>query len=107
MAWSERPLTDRFGVALSGLVIGSDLPQADRMAIYDGVVEHGVVVVTGQSMSDDDIFDFASSIGAVTPSPRMSGVPQDRVLPIGNVDAEGKLLPPENWSVKQNQANEL
>ena len=107
MPWSERPLTERFGVALSGLVIGPDLPQADRMAIYDSVVEHGVVVVTGQSLNDDDFFDFASSIGAVTPSPVMSGVPQSRVLPIGNVDAEGKLLAPDNWSVKQNQANEL
>jgi alpha-ketoglutarate-dependent 2,4-dichlorophenoxyacetate dioxygenase len=107
MPWSERPLTDRFGIELSGLVIGPDLPQADRMAIYDSVVEHGVAVVTGQNLSDDDFFDFASSIGAVTPSPKMSGVPQSRVLPIGNVDAEGKLLSRDNWSVKQNQANEL
>ena len=107
MPWSERPLTERFGVELSGLVIGPDLPQADRMAIYDSVVEHGVAVVTGQDLSDDDFFDFASSIGAVTPSPVMSGVPQSRVLPIGNVDAEGRLLPRDNWSVKQNQANEL
>jgi alpha-ketoglutarate-dependent 2,4-dichlorophenoxyacetate dioxygenase len=105
--WSERPLTERFGVELSGLRIGPDLPQADRMVIYDSVVEHGVVVVTGQDLSDDDFFDFASSIGAVTPSPVMSGVPQGRVLPIGNVDAEGNLLPPDAWSVKQNRANEL
>jgi alpha-ketoglutarate-dependent 2,4-dichlorophenoxyacetate dioxygenase len=107
MAWSERPLTERFGVELSWLVISPELPQPDRMAIYDSVVEHGVAVVTGQDLSDDDFYDFASSIGAVTPSPAMSGVPQGKVLPIGNVDAEGKLLPADNWSVKQNQANEL
>jgi alpha-ketoglutarate-dependent 2,4-dichlorophenoxyacetate dioxygenase len=107
MPWSESPLTARFGVELSGLVIGPDLPQPDRMAIYDSVVEHGVVVVTGQDMTHDDFFDFASSIGTVSPSPVMSGVPQGRVLPIGNVDRDGQLLPPDNWSVKQNQANEL
>jgi alpha-ketoglutarate-dependent 2,4-dichlorophenoxyacetate dioxygenase len=100
-----RRLTEGFGGELSGVTIGPALSQADRMAIYAGVVEHGVVVVTGQNLSDDDYFDFASSIGAVIPSPAIEGVPTTRVLPVGNVDSEGKPL--SDWSVRQNRANEL
>jgi alpha-ketoglutarate-dependent 2,4-dichlorophenoxyacetate dioxygenase len=107
MSWTLRRLPARFGVELSGQNVDASLPQAERTAVYDAVVEHGVVVVPGQLLSDDDYYEFAASLGAVMPSPAISGVPRSRVLPVGNVDPEGNLLPADNWSVKQNRANEL
>ena len=36
----------------TGARIGRDLPQADRQAVYDAVVQQGVAVVRGQRLSD-------------------------------------------------------
>jgi alpha-ketoglutarate-dependent 2,4-dichlorophenoxyacetate dioxygenase len=107
MSWSERKLTPGFGVELSGLRIGPDLPRANRAAVYEAVVQHGVVVVPGQSLSDDDLFEFADSIGTVNPAPKVTGVPPTRILPLSNVDESGKLLPADDWWMRQNLANEL
>lgn len=107
MAWNERPLTRRFGLELSGQRIDADLPQAERGAVYDAVMRHGLVVVTGQALSDEAYVEFAESIGEVNPTPNVEGVPASRVLPISNIDAEGNRLPPDDWWVRQNMANEL
>jgi alpha-ketoglutarate-dependent taurine dioxygenase len=96
MSWSERKLTPDFGAELSGRRIGPDLPQAERTAVYDAVVQHGVVVVPGQSLSDDDLFEFGDSIGTVNPAPKVTGVPPTRILPLSNVDEAGELLSPDD-----------
>jgi alpha-ketoglutarate-dependent 2,4-dichlorophenoxyacetate dioxygenase len=107
MVWNERRLTPGFGIELSGQRIDGTLSQAERTAVYDAVMRYGVVVVSGQSLSDEAYLEFAESIGEVNPTPNVEGVPASRVLPISNVDAEGRHLPPDDWWVRQNMANEL
>ena len=48
MPWTERKLTDRVGIELTGLRLGPDLSAADRKAVYDATVRHGVTVLPGQ-----------------------------------------------------------
>ena len=43
MAWTERRLTPRFGLELSGQRIDGALPRAQRTAVYDAVMQYGVV----------------------------------------------------------------
>ena len=62
MPWTERKLTERVGIELTGLRLGPDLPAADRKAVYDATVRHGVTVLPGQDLSDDDIYEFAASL---------------------------------------------
>jgi alpha-ketoglutarate-dependent 2,4-dichlorophenoxyacetate dioxygenase len=92
---------------LSGQLITPALPQSERDAIYAAAMRHGVVVIPGQSLSDDSLFDFAGTLGTVFPAPKVEGVPPTKILPISNVDAAGALLPPDDWWVRQNMANEL
>lgn len=110
MPWTARPLTPRFGVELSGLTISPALAQTDRRAIYDATADHGVAVIRGQALGDEDIYDLAMSLGdemweiqflAYAP-PHARGV-----IPLRNIDADGKLLAADDWNVQQNRANEL
>ena len=108
MPWTTRPLTEHFGIELSGARIGPDLPQADRQAVYEAVVQHGVAVVRGQRLSDDELYDFADSLGVVVPMPKdIPDIPSARVQALSNLDADGNLLPPDHPYVRQNTANEL
>lgn len=107
MAWTERRLTPGFGIELSGQAIDPALPRAERDAIYAAVMRYGLVVIPGQSLSDDELHDFAGTLGRVFAAPKVEGVPPTKVLPISNVDAAGKQLPPDDWWVRQNMANEL
>lgn len=108
MPWTTRKLTDDFGIELSGARIGPDLPQADRQAVYDAAVHHGVAVVRDQQLSDDDYYEFAESIGVVVQMPQdIPDIPSARVQALSNLDADGNLLPPDHAYVRQNSANEL
>src|SRR5262249_36513077 len=107
MAWSERKLTEGFGVELSGQTLEPSLPQAQRDAIYAAAMRYGLVVIPGQSLSDDALHDFASTLGTVFAAPKVEGVPPTKVLPISNVNEAGEQLPPDDWWVRQNMANEL
>src|SRR5512140_2039237 len=91
MAWQKRKLTPSFGIELSGQTLGPDLPLAEMTAAYDAVVEHGVAVVKGQSLSDDDFAHFASTIGEIVPLPMMDGLDRPQVILFGNVDREGEF----------------
>ena len=107
MAWSERRLTPGFGVELSGQRIDDALPQSERDAIYAAAMRYGLVVIPGQSLTDDALHDFAGTLGTVFAAPKVEGVPPTKVLPISNVDDAGEQLPPDDWWVRQNMANEL
>lgn len=91
MPWSQRKLTPSFGIELSGQSLGPDLPLAEMTAVYDAVVEHGVAVVKGQTMSDDDFAHFASSIGEIVPLPMIDGLERAKVTLFGNIDREGEF----------------
>ncbi len=110
MPWTERPLTPRFGVELSGLTISSDLSDSARRAIYDLTAEHGVAVIRDQALGDEQIYDLAISLGdEMWESQFLADAPPHArgVIPLRNVDAAGRLLPANDWNVQQNRANEL
>jgi alpha-ketoglutarate-dependent taurine dioxygenase len=89
MAWERRKLTPSFGMELSGQSLRPGLPLAEMKAVYDAVVEHGVVVVKGQSLSDEDYAGFAAAIGEIVPLPMIDGLERAPVSLFGNVDREG------------------
>jgi alpha-ketoglutarate-dependent 2,4-dichlorophenoxyacetate dioxygenase len=92
MAWTERKLTEVFGMELTGQEIGPDLPMAERRAVYDAVTQYGVVVLPGQDLSDDDIDDFASSLGAPIKLPPGANEEPVAVRPFGNIDKDGNFI---------------
>jgi alpha-ketoglutarate-dependent 2,4-dichlorophenoxyacetate dioxygenase len=93
MAWTRRKLTEHFGVELSGQALGPALPMAERRAVYDAVTQHGVVVLPGQELTDEDIDDFASSLGAPIKIPPGANEEPVAVRPFGNLDKDGNFIP--------------
>jgi alpha-ketoglutarate-dependent taurine dioxygenase len=91
MVWERRKLTPSFGMELSGQSLKPGLPLTEMKAVYDAVVEHGVVCVKGQDLSDADYAAFASSIGQIVPLPMIQGLQQEPVSLFGNVDREGEF----------------
>lgn len=107
MAWNERKLTPRFGVELTGARIGRASPASQRHDVYEAVMTHGLVLIPGQDLSDDEVYDFASSLGQIFPSAQFSDMPKGKLMPITNLDAAGKLRPPDDWYVRAMKGNEL
>jgi len=110
MPWTEHRLTERVGIALSGERIGPELSQADRLAVRAATERYGVTVIRDQALSDEDIYDFVASLGdKVVEVETAEGVPPHSrgVMPLGNVDKDGNILPADDWNVQQNLANEL
>lgn len=94
MAWTERKLAPAFGMELSGQDLADpDLPQAERDAVYHAVTKHGVAVVKGQDLSNDDLYRFAATIGSVVELPRVNGLNPGHVATLSNLDADGNILP--------------
>jgi alpha-ketoglutarate-dependent 2,4-dichlorophenoxyacetate dioxygenase len=100
MVWQRRGLTPSFGMELSGQSLGPGLPLGEMTAVYDAVVEDGVVVVKGQSLSDKDFADFASSIGQIVPLPMIDGLERSQVTLFGNIDREGEFQPEESIAMQ-------
>jgi alpha-ketoglutarate-dependent 2,4-dichlorophenoxyacetate dioxygenase len=107
MGWRERKLTDAFGVELTGQALGPDLPQAERRAVYDALLRHGVVVLPGQDLSNDDIEDFARSFGPTVILPHRIGEEPPAVETLSNLDADGNILPADSMINTASKANEL
>lgn len=108
MPWTKRKLTERFGAVLAGGRISPACAENDARYVYDSIMHFGLVVIPDQPhLSDDDIQAFASSMGSVMPVPKLSNVPQGKLLPISNLDESGRIKPADDWYVRSNQANEL
>ena len=112
MSWSERKLTPRFGMELSGQQLNDpELPQAERDAVLDAVCTHGVVVVSGQDLGDEQMLDFAGTLGVVMEGPGYASdgrVPKgQKIFRLTNLDDDGKILPEGDWMVRQNRGNLL
>lgn len=93
MGWTERKLTENFGIELSGQDLACDLPQSERRAVYDAVTRYGVAVVKGQDLSNDDFYRFGASVGDVVELPRIAGAVPGHVAPLTNLDENGEILP--------------
>jgi alpha-ketoglutarate-dependent 2,4-dichlorophenoxyacetate dioxygenase len=111
MAWTLDTLTPAFGIELSGQRLNDPaLPQSEKQAVFDAVTSHGVAVVRGQDLSDDDIYAFACSVGTVIENTSYAkdanSVEQQKVFRISNLDKHGEILPADDWMNQQNSANE-
>lgn len=109
MPWTERKLTERLGIELSGERIGPALSPADREAVRAATARHGVTVIRDQQLSDEQIYDFFVSLGdRIVEVEALEGVPpaERGVMRLGNVDRQGNLLPADDWNMQQNIANE-
>jgi alpha-ketoglutarate-dependent 2,4-dichlorophenoxyacetate dioxygenase len=94
MGWTERKLTPRFGMELSGQDLADpDLPQSERDAVYDAVARHGVAVVKRQDLSNDELYRFGATVGEVVELPRVAGIVPGHVAALTNLDADGNILP--------------
>jgi alpha-ketoglutarate-dependent 2,4-dichlorophenoxyacetate dioxygenase len=110
MGWTERELHPNFGVELVGLDLRAGLGASDHGAIYETTRRHGLTVIRGQSLRDEEIHGFFSALGdeMVQMQFLQDQPPHARgVIPLRNIDDEGRLLPPDDWNVQQNRANEL
>jgi alpha-ketoglutarate-dependent 2,4-dichlorophenoxyacetate dioxygenase len=107
MAWTERKLTEAFGVELTGQKLGPDLPLAERQAVYRAVTHHGVVILPGQDLSNDDIADFARSLGPTVILPHEIGKEPPVVDTLTNLDQDGNILPRDSMVNLASKANEL
>lgn len=107
MGWTERKLTEGFGVELTGQALGPDLPLSERRAVYDAVLDYGVVVLPGQDLSNDDIADFARSFGPTVILPHRIGDEPPVVETLSNLDKDGNLLPADSMINLASKANEL
>jgi alpha-ketoglutarate-dependent 2,4-dichlorophenoxyacetate dioxygenase len=107
MGWIERKLTEGFGLELTGQALGPDLPLSERRAVYEAVIHHGVVVLPGQDLSNDDIADFAHSLGPTIELPTAIGEVPPVVDSLTNLDKEGNFLPADSMVNLASKANEL
>ncbi len=107
MGWTQRKLTEAFGVELTGQLLGPDLPLAERRAVYQAVTHYGVVVLPGQDLSNDDIADFAHSLGPTIQIPTAIGEIPPVVDSLTNLDKEGNFLPADSMVNLASKANEM
>ncbi len=112
MGWTKRDLKPGFGLELSGQQLNDPgLSQIERDAVLDAATRHGVVLVSGQDLSDEQMLGFASAIGVVMEGPGYASddrVPTgQRVFRLTNMDDDGRILPAGDWMVRQNKGNEL
>jgi alpha-ketoglutarate-dependent 2,4-dichlorophenoxyacetate dioxygenase len=110
MGWVERKLHPRFGVELEGVQVNFRLSETEYRAIYAATALHGVTLIRGQELSDEQIYDFVSALGdkLVQIQFLKDQPPHARgVIPLRNTDVDGNVLPADDWNVQQNRANEL
>lgn len=112
MGWTTRKLTPHFGLELSGHQLNDpELPQAERDAVLDAATRHGVVLVSGQDLDDEQMLAFAASLGVIMEGPGYASddrVPRgQRIFRLTNLDDAGNILPAGDWMVRQNKGNEL
>jgi alpha-ketoglutarate-dependent 2,4-dichlorophenoxyacetate dioxygenase len=105
MAWTARKLTPRFGVALDGLNVAAGVSEVECEQLRAAVYEYGIVLLPGQSVDDDALFEFAEAMGEILHAPNVTGVPASRVLALTNLDENGNLRSADDVWVKRNQAN--
>ncbi len=65
MAVTITPLSDALGAEISGIDLTQKLSTTDIEAIHQAWLDHLVVVIRGQTLSDDDQIRFAEAIGPV------------------------------------------
>jgi len=106
-SWSIQKLHPRFGARLEGHRMGLSLPHSLRQEIVRAVHHYGVVVLPGQHLSDDEIYDFGDSIGCIHGKDNIMRMGKGGVFPLTNLDESGNILPPTNKALRLNDANEL
>ena len=112
MTWTTSRLSPAFGLEMSGQRLDDpNLSRVDRDAVLDAVTRHGLVLIAGQDMDDDQMLAFADTLGVVMEGPGYASddrVPRgQRIFRLTNLDDAGNILPAGDWMVRQNKGNEL
>lgn len=103
MAITVKQLGPGFFAELRGVDISKDLPQSDIEAIHDALMEHGVLCLPGQEVTDDQQKAFCARFGPLEPNLRD---PTENVAPLGNVDRDGNMRDPEGEQARFLRANQ-
>lgn len=93
-----RPLTDTFGAEMPGLDVRALSDDAFN-TLYQVWLEHLVLVIPGQSLTDQELQDFSKRFGPLEDLP-FGNVPEEvkarhphrHVLPLSNIIEDGKPL---------------
>jgi taurine dioxygenase len=82
MTMTVRPVTSAVGAELSGIDL-KRLSEADFAALQSAWYTHGMILVRGQQLSDDDLLAFSRRFGELDPPPNQE---RGRISPPGYPD---------------------
>lgn len=105
--WPIANLHPQFGAKLEGHTIGPLLHQELRNDVIQAVHRFGLVVLPKQNLSDDDLYDFAISVGKVCGTQNILATDRPRVFRLTNLDDHGNILPANDKSVRFHDGNSL
>ncbi len=82
MGITVRPVTKAVGAELSGVDL-KRLSDSDFAALQDAWYAHGMILLRGQTLSDDDLLEFSRRFGELDPPPNQE---RGRISPPGYPD---------------------
>ena len=109
MALSFRPLTPCIGAEVQGLDMRAPLDADTASRLREAWVEHKVLVLHDQPVSDDQHAAFSRHFGEL--EVHHQGIIKDRTNPaifkVSNVDDDGNIRPPSDLTMKQLLATKI
>ena len=112
MSLTLKPLHPVFAAQASGIDITRPLSLADVKAINAGMNQYGVLLFRGQPLTPQQQIDFAKSFGPLDIGlkrvfKRPERLPDERLIDISNVDAQGNVSRRDSPKNLSNFANQL
>ena len=111
MALAFRTVGPGFAAEASGVNLSERLSDAEILAIDRAMNEHAVLVFRGQSLNQDQQLAFTGRFGPFDIGLNLANsklrLGRQEFADIANVDAEGKVLPPDNPKLMGLLANQL
>jgi len=91
-----RKVHPHIGAELSGIDLGAPLPDDVFAQIRDAFHEHSVLVFRDQDISDEQQVAFSARFGELERTSFTIAADNPYIYKLSNVDARGKLLPPDD-----------
>jgi len=108
-ALALEPLHPTFGVVVRGVDLSRALDEAAVEALRDALDEHSLLVFPGQRLSAEQQVAFSARFGPLEEAitRRSDGGPGLHVADLSNVDAQGRIVPPDDRAQLFHKANQL
>ncbi len=100
-----RTALDPIGQEITGIDLG-DLSDAEFAQLHDAVLHHGLVVVRDQRLTPEQQVALGHRFGPIEGQEYALGSVHPEVIVIGNVDAEGRVVPRDEMMMRLIQVNE-